>query len=262
MRRWTRQLIVAVALVTGLSNAAWALPGDPSSASANFRVVEGEVGGNGQFNTNSANFTFAPSTDDGGSSLGAAAVGNSASTNFQTNGGLITTAQPSLTFIISSSAVNMGTLSTSVATFGTATFNVKDYTSYGYAVTLVGSAPRNGAKILNSLATDTASSAGSEQFGVNTVRNTSASQGADPSQVPGATFSYGVAGDGVTGTYGTTRPYTISDKFRFVSGETVASGPKSSGETDFNMTFLANISTATAGGTYSGNMQLVATGTY
>lgn len=262
MRRWTRQLIMCIALVTGLSGVAQASLGDPSSASTNFRVVEGEVGGNGQFTQNSTNFNVNPNIDDGGSSLGESAVGNGASTNFQTNSGFNTTAQPSLTFVITSGTVSLGTLSTSAATFGTATFNVKDYTSYGYAVTLVGASPTSVGHPLTALTTDTASAAGTEQFGVNTVRNTSASQGADPVQVPGSSFSYGVAGDGITGTYGTTRPYTIPDKWRYSSGDTVASGPKSSGETDFTMSFLANISTTTPAGRYASNMQLIATGSY
>jgi hypothetical protein len=108
-----------------------------------------------------------------------------------------------------------------------------------------------------------ASSAGSEQFGVNLVANTSpVAVGANPSQYPDSTFSFGVAGDGTTGTYGTTRPYTVDGRYRFSPGETIASGPKSSGRTDYTMSFLVNISTLTPGGRYTGNVTLVATGTY
>ncbi len=262
MRRWTRQLIISVATVVGLSGTAHALPGDPSSASTNYRVVEGEIGGNGQFSSNSSNFTFNPSTDDGGSSLGESAVGNSSSTNFQTNSGFNTTAQPSLTFVVNSTTVGLGALTTSLKSTGTATFSVQDYTSYGYVVQVVGTPPTYGGHPLTPLTTDTASSAGTEQFGINTVLNTSAAVGADPVQVPSGSFSFGVAGDGVTGTYGTNRPYTISDKWRYNSGDTIASGPKSSGETDYTISFLANISTLTPGGTYVGSISLVATGTY
>ena len=262
MRRWTRQLIISVALVLGISGTATGTPGDPSSTSTSFRIVEGEIGGNGQFNSASSNFTFNPSIDDGGSSLGESAVGNGASTNFQTNSGFNTTAQPSLTFIVNTSTVALGTLSTATKSTGTATFSVKDYTSYGYVVQIVGAPPTYGGHPLTALATDTASSPGTEQFGVNTVLNTVAAVGADPVQIPSSVFSFGVAGDGATGTYGTTRPYTISDKWRFVSGDTVVSGPKSSGETDFTMTFLVNISALTPGGSYQSNMQLVATGTF
>ena len=164
--------------------------------------------------------------------------------------------------MVDTTLVDLGTLSASVKATGTATFHAINYTSYGYAITIVGTAPTNAGHPLSPLATDTASIVGTEQFGVNTVLNTSAGVGADPVQTPSGSFSYGVAGDGATGTYGTTRPYTVPDKWRFNSGETVASAPKSSGQTDYTMTFLANMSNTTPGGKYTGNITLVATGTY
>ncbi len=259
MKRWRRQFIVGVALAFSLTGVA---TGDSDLVSPSFRISESEVGGSGDFNSASSHFSFAPGTDDGGSTLGDNFVGNSASGHYQTNAGFNTTAQPNLTFIINSGSVSLGALSTSAKTTGTATFSVKNYTSYGYIVQLVGTPPSNSGHPLTALTSDTASSVGNEQFGVNVVRNTSAAVGADPAQVPGSSFSYGVAGDGSTGTYGTTRPYTISDKWRYNSGETIASAPKSSGETDYTLTFMANISTLTPGGQYSGNLTLVATGTY
>ncbi len=246
----------------GLPASVLAAIGDPSFTSTNYRVLESEIGGNGQFNSSSTNYSINPNIDDGGSSLGESAVGNSSSTSYQTNAGFDTTAQPGLTFIVNTSALYLGILTPASKSTGIANFSVKDYTSYGYVVQMIGSSPTYGGHNLTPLATDTSSAAGTEQFGVNTVRNTVAAIGADPAQVPSVSFSFGVAGDGVTGTYGTTRPYTISDKWRYVSGETIASGPKSSGETDFTMTFLANITNQTPGGTYSGNISLVATGTF
>lgn len=198
----------------------------------------------------------------GGSTLGDSAVGNSSSSTYQTNSGHNTADDPSLIFNVNTSSVNLGVLTTSAKSTGTATFSVEDYTSYGYVVTVAGTAPTYSGHALSSLATDTASSAGTEQFGLNTVLNTTAGVGADPVQVPSSSFSYGVAGDGTTGTYGTTRPYTISDKWRFVPGETIASSPKASGETDYTITFMANIQPLTPSGQYVGNIVLCATGTY
>jgi hypothetical protein len=107
------------------------------------------------------------------------------------------------------------------------------------------------------LASDTTSSNGTEQFGVNCVVNASPSAiGADPVQVPSSSFSYGVCGDG-THTW-----YNQTGKYRYNSGETLVSAPKSSGETDYTATFMANISNTTPGGTYTGSLTLVATGTY
>jgi len=235
---------------------------DPTMTSSTYSVTEGEVGGTGNFDENSSNYSLKPGVDDGGATLGESAVGNSSSGSYSSNAGFNTTAQPGLTFVVNTASVNLGTLSTSTAHFGTATFDVADYTTYGYAVTIVGPTPAMGGHHLTALATDTASSAGTEQFGVNTVNNVSAGVGADPQQIPSSVFGFGVAGDGTTGTYGTTRPYTISDKWRYVSGETVASAPKNSGDTRYTMTFVANMSNLTPGGTYAGNISLVATGTY
>lgn len=236
---------------------------DPDLVSNSYRVNESMVGGTGDFNSASSSYKFSPGVDDGGSTLGDNFVGNSSSTSYQVNSGFNTTAQPALTMIVNTGSADLGALSSTVAKTATATFSVKNYTSYGYAVSIVGTAPSNSGHPLTTLATDTASAAGTEQFGLNLVANTSpVTFGADPAQTPGSAFSYGVAGDGATGTYGTTRPYTQNGKFRYVSGETVASSPKSSGETDYTLSFLANMSTVTPGGQYTGNLSIVATGTY
>jgi len=252
--------------VLGISGTATGTPGDPSSASTSFRVVEGEIGGNGQFNSASTNFNFNPNIDDGGSSLGEAAVGNSASTSFQTNSGFNTTAQPSLTLNVNSTPADLGVLSTALAKTATATFNVKNYTSWGYVVQFIGSPPTNNGHALTAMTTTSygdASVNNIEQFGLNLVSNASPiTVGANPSQYPSSSFSYGAAGDGATGTFGTNRPYTVDGRYRFLSGETVASAAKSSGETDYTVTFMANISPTTPGGKYSGGLQVVVTGTY
>ncbi len=241
-------------------------PGDSLSRSSGYMVVEGEIGGSGQFDSSSGSYSFLPGTDDGGSSLGEFAVGGSSSANYSSGSGFNTTAQPGLSMVVNTSSINLGALSSAAASYGTATFDVSNYTSYGYVVTIIGTSPAYGSHSLDTLTTDTASSAGTEQFGINTVLNTSASQGANPVQIPDNTFSYGVAGDGITGVFGTTRPYTQSDKYRFISGETIASAPKSSGVTRYTATFMANISATNTpispGGSYLGNVTFVATGTY
>lgn len=255
--------MVALALVVGLNSAAHA----EWQQSSNYGMNESEVGTVGDFSGASANYSMIPGVDDSGSTLGENAVGDSASASYQSSGGFNTTAQPGLTLVVNTSSVNFGTLSSGAATFRTATFDVTNYTSYGYVAQLVGTAPTYNGHQLAPLTTDTASSAGNEQFGVNTVNNPVAGSGADPAAPPNGINSQGVAGDGITGTYGTTRPYTVPDKYRFVSGETIASAPKSSGATRYTMTLLANISTVntpvTPGSSgYVGNLQILVTGTY
>ncbi len=46
------------------------------------------------------------------------------------------------------------------------------------------------------------------------------------------------------------------------AGDIIASAPKTSARTDFTLSYIVNASNATAGGTYSGRMTLVCTGTY
>jgi hypothetical protein len=269
MRRWKRQLAIGASLVLALAGTAGAAS-DPTMTSTSFSVTESEVGGNGQFSSSSSNYNINPYSDDAGSSLGESAVGNSTSNNYQTNSGFNTTGQPGLTMVVNTGSINLGTLSSSVATTATATFDVTDYTSYGFAVQVIGSTPANSGHNLTALTTDTTSAATTEQFGINLVSNSSpVSFGANPLYVPdnvtypsASSFSYGVAGDGSTGTYGTNRPYTVGGKYRYNSGETIASSPKSSGDTRFTMSFLANISSQTPGGQYTGNISLVATGTF
>lgn len=228
-------------------------PGDPSFRSSNYSINESYIGPGGD----SQGISTSYKTD--GSTLGDTGVGNSGSANFQTNSGYDTTDDPRLSFTVNTSSINLGTLSTTVATTATATFSVLNYTSYGYVVSMVGSTPSNSGHALTALATDTASANGVEQFGVNAVANTSpVSVGANPVQdISGSTtFGFGRAGTGA----GT--PYAQANLYRYVAGETIASAPKSSGITNYTMTMMTNISLLTPGGKYSGPMTLICTGTY
>ena len=267
MRRWSRQIIVSILVALGLSGVASATLGDPTSTSSNYQVVEGEIGGNGQFGSASTNYNINPNIDDGGSSLGDSAVGNSSSTNYQTNSGFNTTAQPTLTLNVSGTPADLGVLSISSANTATATFNVKNYTSYGYAVTIIGSPPSNSGHALTAMGTQSAnstgcspscaSSNGTEQFGINLRLNASPSVvGVEPSPFPSSSFSLS------NPTVVIPLPYRTVDAYRYFSGDTIASAPSSSGETDYTISFMANMSTTTPGGKYSGSITLVATGTF
>src|SRR6266851_9340821 len=162
MRRWRRQLVIGVSLVLVWAGGAGSVS-DPTMNSTSYSVTESEVGGNGQFSSSSANYSINPTTDDGGSSLGETAVGNSTSTNYQTNSGFDTTAQPGLMLNITTSSVDLGVLSTGAASTGTAHFNIRDYTSSGYNVFMFGSAPTMGGHALAALTSDTSWSSNTER---------------------------------------------------------------------------------------------------
>lgn len=95
---------------------------------------------------------------------------------------------------------------------------------------------------MSSLATQTASSAGTEQFGINLTANTSpATVGATPVQVPDGTFSFGFANTN----------YDDPNLYRYNNGDTIAQSNSSSGTTNYTISYLVNISTITRAGTYN-----------
>lgn len=247
LKNWLALFVVfACCLMTGsnIVNAAC------SQASTNYCLNEGSLGTNGLIESSSANYK-------GSSSAGGLTVGESASTNFQVQTGSETTNDPTLAFGISNTNVNFGSFSASTATMTTTTFAVANYTAYGYAVYIIGDPPRNdGANhTLPAMGTTSpeTSVAGTEQFGINLIANTSPTApqniGANPVQT---IFGVGVAANN----------YNENGKFRFVNGEQIASAPKSSGATTYTMTYLVNVRALTPGGVYTTNQSLVVVGTY
>jgi hypothetical protein len=242
-----RLVLVAVILLSGLTQH----PGFvlAQGASNGYRIDESFIGPGGALESGSSNFLLSP----GQQSSGNAGVGESGSSNFQVQSGFTTTNDPSLACTVGSSNIAFGSFSTSVASTATATFSVLNYTAYGYNVALVGPTPSNGSHNLTAQTPAAPSSVGTEQFGVNLVANTlPTTYGADPVQVPSGAFSFGQAATN----------YDTPNNFRYGSGETIATSAESSGRTDYTISYLANVSSTTPGGSYSGSQTLVCTGTY
>lgn len=222
------------------------VPPQASAAnSANYQIQEDDVGGGGRTESNSASYQAQDS-------LGGTAAGNANSAEYSQQAGPITTNDPSLTVAVNTPSVNLGALSASATQAGTATFSVLNYTSYGYIVQIVGNPPDNGGHTLTGMSTTATSQAGGEQFGINLKDNSSPDIGAEPQQIPDSSFSSGAP----------TAGYNTANNFRYVSGDTIAQASQSSGRTDYTITYIANISINTPGGSYSGNQTLVVTGTY
>lgn len=187
------------------------------------------------------------------SSVGDLGVGNSTSPNYQTEAGFNTTTSPYLEAYVASGNIDLGALSTLSTAHTTATFHVRDYLSSGYIVQTVASPPSYATHTITPLASPTAATPGTEQFGMNLVANTSpANFGAAPAQVPDASFGFGYASSG----------YNTANKFKYNQYDTIAQSDKSSGETDYTISYIMNISNTTPGGTYRFNQDLVVTGTY
>jgi hypothetical protein len=241
MSRWLTSLgvILAAYIVCFVTQAAYAA----ELQSANFRFDETAIGAGGLIQSSSNSF-------QAGTAIGDLGVGNSASSGFQFEAGSVTTDDPALAFAFINANANFGDFSATTPATTTATFSVSNYTSYGYVVQIVGNAPSNGSHTIAAMSTTAGSSPGTEQFGINLVANTSpTSFGANPDQ---GQFGFGVAATN----------YNTSNQFRYVSGETVASAPKSSGVTIFTISYLVNVGTLTPGGQYTSNQTIVVTGTY
>lgn len=214
---------------------------EPSSS--HYKLDESTIGITGQGETSSTNYSSRAGAGDISS-------GNTSSTNFQSETGSHTTPDPTLSVKILNANADFGDFSPGLTATANASFSVVNYTSYGYAVIITGDSPKNGSHTISPLATTAAPLAGIEQFGLNIKANTNPiSFGADPNN---GEFGHGAA----TASYGTANMY------RFVSGESIATAPKSSGETLYTLSYIVNVNGRTPGGQYSGNQTIVVTGTY
>ena len=234
-----------------------------ASSSASYGVDNVTFGGGGQLNACSASYCSKQTA-------GEMTVGNTSSTDYQAQGGNNTEREPYLEFMVNNANIDLGVLSTSTTKTASATFSVKTYLASGYVVENASLPPQNGSYTMNALATPTASSTGSEQFGINVVANScpanspssgagscTGSLGANPVQVPDSTFSFGQAAHNSASDY-----YDQPNLFMYKNNDIIAYSNKSSGETDYTISYLFNISPTTAGGTFTMNHVLVATSTF
>ncbi len=218
-------------------------------ASSNYKIDESFIGPGGNLESGSSNYSL----ENGQQSVGnAGGVGESTSSNYTTQSGATTTPDPRLACVLNSGSLNFGGLSYSSTVSGTASFSVLNYTAYGYNVSLIGPAPSNGTHNLDNMTTTGPSVIGTEQFGVNLRANTTPSIGSDPVQVPSGTFSFGTP----------TTNYNTPNNFRYIPGENIATSVRSSGQTDYTVSYIINTSTTTPGGRYTGNQAVLCTGTY
>ena len=220
------------------------------AASSNYSVDEVFFGTGGELEACSAAYCSKQSAGD-------LAVGETAGTSNEAVAGFNTNREEYIEFIVNSSNTDLGVLSPSTAATATGTFTVKSYVSNGYVVATASDPPSYNGNFLAHLTTPTASSPGTEQFGINLVANTTgcgapSNFGANPVQVPDSSFSFGAAAAG----------YDTCGLFKYVKGDTIASSSKSSGNTNYTVSYLYNISTASKAGLYTFNHVMVATASY
>jgi hypothetical protein len=165
----------------------------------------------------------------------------------------ITNNEPLLDMIIEPGDSNLGTLTTQSTATKTTTIKVRSYLiGGGYALQIIGDPPKFNGHTLSTPTTPANSVAGTEQFGINVVANTSPTVGTNPVQVPDGQQIFGVP----------TADYQTPNKFKYASGDTIARGVTDSGHTDYTLSMVVNISNVTPAGHYSGDFMVLAVPVY
>lgn len=152
-----------------------------------------------------------------------------------------------LTFTLASATVALGTLTTATTGSGTSTMSAATNAATGYSITASGATLTSGLNTITALASQTASSQGSSQFGINLKANTTPSVG---SNVSGG------------GSGAATSNYNTADQFRFVSGDSVASASAPTNSNTFTVSYIANIAGSTLPGSYSTTLTYIATANF
>lgn len=215
-------------------------------SSPNYTVDQTFFGAGGELDSSSSSYRAR-------SSVGELGVGAYESDSYFAQAGFNTTDLPFIEFIVTADNIDLGVLTASSTETANGVFQVRAWQSGGYAVTTTADPPRNSSYTMATPATPTASAQGTEQFGMNLVANTSPTTfGAVPQQVPDDTFSFGAAAAG----------YDTANLYKYVKGDTIASSAQSTSVTIYTLSYIFNISALTAGGTYTFNHIIVATGTY
>jgi hypothetical protein len=172
----------------------------------------------------------------------------------------LTPNEPFLELGIDTSAVNMGTIDASTTKTGQADFHVRAYIDTGYTVQTFSHPPSytsgSNTHTLAAMTSLGSSAAGTEQFGINLVHNSSpATFGNDPSPQPNGTFADGVAAPG----------YNTANQYKYNIGDIVAQTPAGSsgwGLTSYTISYIANASILTPAGDYQMVQDLVVVATY
>lgn len=152
---------------------------------------------------------------------------------------------------ISGSSINFGNFSSTSTSSGTSVMAASTNGGSGYAITVNGTtltcAACAGTPTIAALASQTASSTGSAQYGLNLRDNATPNVGANPS------------GSG-SGTY--TANYGTADQYRFVTGDSVATAAGSTNANAYTASYVVNVPGNQAAGTYSAVMTYIATATF
>ena len=237
-------ILIGVALVVSVSRTSMAIA---QSSSANYSVEESSF--------SSGSGTGASASFSAQASAGDLAVGSAFSANYGAYAGPISPNEEYLEMVVTPATIDLGTLSPSATASGTASFYVRSYLNSNYTVITASAPPTNeGSDTLAPMTSTGAPVLGSEQFGMNLVDNAAPNIGADPAWQPDANFANGEAASG----------YDVADQFRYNQGEVIAQsgGNPAWGQTNYTISYIANVSSITEAGLYVMVHTLIAVATF
>lgn len=223
-------------------------------SSSSYQVNEATFGSGGNVDANSASYNAR-------GSVGNLGVGEATSASYAAFAGSVTPTDEYLELNVTYANVDLGELSTSTTGIGVSSFYVRTYLNSGYVVKTMSQPPANGSRVLAAMTGGGASTQGTEQFGINLVANTAPTNasfpsgaGTDPVQVPSGSYANGQAASG----YGTTNSY------KYNAGDTIASSNsgRAWGQTNFTISYIANVNSITPGGQYTVDHDIVVVATY
>lgn len=210
---------------------------ETSSSSKNYQMVESEFGIGSSNDSCSGQYCAKTTIGELG------AVSSQTTATF----GTAQYNEPILQMIVSTGSSDLGVLTTERVATKTMSVQVRNYLSGGYTLQIIGDAPKFDGHVLATSATPKAVVAGTEQFGINVVANTSPSVGKDPVQSPEGSDVFGQATTG----------YDEPNMFKYQSGDAVAKSLKNSGGTDYTVSMVVAIASGTPSGHYSGDFSAV-----
>lgn len=148
---------------------------------------------------------------------------------------------------VSGAIVALPNGSPSTTSSGTSVMAASTNGQSGYVITVNGSTLTSGANTIAALASQTASTTNSSQFGINLKLNT----------VPGVGANVNGTGNGApTANYGT------ANQYRFVTGDTVASTSTVTNANTYTVSYISNVSGSQAAGYYSTALTYICTTTF
>lgn len=212
------------------------------SSSSQYMVNEVQFGAGSSLHDCSDNYCAKTSAGD-------LVGGRGSSANYSAQFGFNTSDEPFLEVVTQSIDSDAGVLDTDVTGTAAYSLKVRSYLSSGYVVQITGSPPKMGSHAMEPIASPSSSHQGAEQFGLNLVENDTPTVGADPVQVPDGSFSFGSVMPN----------YSTPNLFMYEDGDIVAHSTSSTGETDYTVAMILNISNVTPGGQYKGALSAVVT---